>query len=458
MASGSGPRVQLFLPEDYPVSLIPIACEGKRPPLSSSPAGLLPRAMLAVALAMTLSGTAPAWADVPPTDHAAHHPTQTMSSQAMPQAMPMPTQGLAYVPAYGAGQYAAPSDIPKTALATMPAPAPAASSMSGSSMASTSGGGQMMAMMGEMGMPHPAFYPSLMAMPRVGPEQRVFLEMQSRQSISAGAALMTDGLVQLSRRTADADAVAVRNALDLIKQGAALTEAGLSGQRVLTGEAPQQVALGWFRRQMNMPSLTEMNDQWVIYGLTPFHLTLMVALILASITLVSAYVYRMGAAALVFRRLSTYMPHIPHRANKTPAVELTARKPDTLSEVVKTPREPQAQQERAKFVSAPEATTAQPNQDIPAEILPEAPEANEVVFSRSGKTVTLQPDETLVDAAERAEVEIGGGCLEGICNGCKIRVVQGNILTEGEHEVRFVRDTVVLACQSHPRGKVIVRA
>lgn len=435
--------------------LMPIACQGKRPPLSR-PAGPIPSAVLATALAVSLSGVSPAWAEVPPTNHTAHHPAPTT-----PQAPLTTAPGLAYVPAYGAGQYAAPSDVPKTALASMPAPAAAMSGSSGNSMP---GSGSMMAM-GEMGMPQPAFYPSLMAMPQIGPEQRLSLEMQSRQSISAGAALMTDGLVQLSRRTAEADAVAVRNALDLIKQGAALTEAGLSGQRVLTGEAPQQVALGWFRRQMNMPSLAEANDQWVIYGLTPFHLTVMVALILASITLVSAYIYRMGAAARVFHRLSTYMPHMPHRTHRSPVEESppsSDRMPSLPPEERKAASEPKPQPEvgqaSREAVSAPSPVASPQSREMPVETVADAREPNEVVFSRSGKTVTLQPDESLFDAAERAEVEIGGSCLAGTCNGCKIRVVEGKILSEGEHEPRFVRDTMVLACQSYPRGKVIVRA
>ncbi|PKR90003.1 hypothetical protein CXZ10_01005 [Pleomorphomonas diazotrophica] len=419
---------------------MPIACGGKRAHVRSKPAGLLLNAALTAALAMVLSGTSPALADVPPPDHAAHHP-----GQAMPQAAPMPQtgpmQGLTYAPAYGAGQYAAPTDIPKTALATMPSPsAPSAPPMSGSSTVSTSGAGQMMAMMGEMSMPQPAFYPSLMAMPEVGPEQRVSLEMQSRQSISAGAALMTNGLVQLSRRTAEADALAVRNALNLIKQGAALTEAGLSGQRVLAGEAPQQVALGWFRRQMNMPSLVEANDEWVIYGLTPFHLTVMVALILASVTLVTAYIYRMGAAAQLVRRISAHLPHLTHRAPAAPPTTPTA------APVPSPPAEPaeQAATSRASPGKAPVPTSE--------------PGPAEVVFSRSGKTVILEPGETLYDAAERAEVEISGSCLAGTCNGCKIKVVQGDILTEGEDTAHAVKDSMVLACQSYPRGKVIVRA
>lgn len=309
-------------------------------------------------------------------------------------------------------------------------------------MSSSSGGGQMMAMMGEMGMPQPAFYPSLMAMPEVGPEQRLSLEMQSHQSMSAGAALMTDGLVQLSRRTADADAVAIRNALDQIKQGAALTEAGLSGQRVLMGEAPQQVALGWFRRQMNMPSLVQANDQWVIYGLTPFHLTVMVALILASITLVSVYVYRMGAAAQLVRRITSHMPHLPHFAHRTPA--------SPPAEPAATPPPPASRSAETATTSKPEAKKA-PAQPMPLETA-------EVVFSRSGKTVILASGETLYDAAERAEVEIAGSCLSGTCGGCKVKVVKGDIVSEGEEQARHIEDGMVLACQSYPRGKVIVRA
>lgn len=382
----------------------------------------------------------------------------------------MATQVLAYAPAYGAGQYAAPSDIPKTALAATLAPAAAGTSMSGASMSSTPGAGQMMAMMGEMSMPQPAFYPSLMAMPQVGPEQRLSLEMQSRQSISAGAALMTDGLVQLSRRTADPDAAAIRTALDQIKQGAALTEAGLSGQRVLTGEAPQQVALGWFRRQMNMPSLVEADDEWVIYGLTPFHLTVMVALILASITLVSVYVYRMGAAAQLVRRISAHMPHLPHLSHRAPAAapEGSAAAPAEAGTATRTADAPHSTSEPSAGSSSNVDAPPAGRRERPPETKPAAPEAAKisfdpretavVVFSRSGKTVTLQPTESLFDAAEQAEVEIGGSCLVGTCSGCKIRVTEGNILTEGEDEVRFVRDTMVLACQSYPRGKVIVRA
>jgi ferredoxin-NADP reductase/DMSO/TMAO reductase YedYZ heme-binding membrane subunit len=81
-------------------------------------------------------------------------------------------------------------------------------------------------------------------------------------------------------------------------------------------------------------------------------------------------------------------------------------------------------------------------------------------FARSGKTATLTPDTTLLEASESVGVNLPFECRSGICGQCKVRLVAGSVAMETEDALTpsEKRAGWVLACQSRARADVNVDA
>ena len=79
------------------------------------------------------------------------------------------------------------------------------------------------------------------------------------------------------------------------------------------------------------------------------------------------------------------------------------------------------------------------------------PEAAELVFAESGVTTTIQASETVLEAAESANVELTWECRSGICGQCKVRCTMGSVNMETTEALNVVerRDGWILACQAH---------
>ncbi|MFE1587576.1 PDR/VanB family oxidoreductase [Streptomyces sp. NPDC058737] len=87
------------------------------------------------------------------------------------------------------------------------------------------------------------------------------------------------------------------------------------------------------------------------------------------------------------------------------------------------------------------------------------PEAEfEVVLARSGRTVAVPPDVSVLDAVREAGVEVLYSCTEGTCGTCETDVVEGepdhrdSVLTDEE---RAAGETM-LVCVSRCRGRRLV--
>lgn len=83
-----------------------------------------------------------------------------------------------------------------------------------------------------------------------------------------------------------------------------------------------------------------------------------------------------------------------------------------------------------------------------------------VVFSRSGVEVACDADETILEAAERAGIEIPSACRVGSCGTCKARKTSGTVkhehcpgLTEAE-----AGEGYVLTCSTTAEGVVVLEA
>lgn len=185
-----------------------------------------------------------------------------------------------------------------TAAGAMPA--------TGGSPASEGMGGMGEMMKGMMGgAPPKELYPSLMEIPELSPEQRKQVEGQGNARMHAGSVLIGQALDSLNAATLSADYAAMHEATTLLREGTAQLESGIAARRALVeGRAPREVALTWFKREMNLqPALSPTEHDRP--GLTIFHLFTMVLLIAFSLAMVAMYFFKMRRAAALFGRIET---------------------------------------------------------------------------------------------------------------------------------------------------------
>ena len=187
--------------------------------------------------------------------------------------------------------------------------APAASAgMAGNPQGAAPAGGMaagMGEMMEKMGAP-PAkeLYPSLMALPDgVTVEERARIEQLAQDRMKAGSAMLSSGLGKLSDSTSNEDYPAMQQATEQMREGLAEFEAGVAARRVLAeGTAPRNLALDWFKREMNLAS-PRSDEPRTLFGVTPFHLFTMALLILFGLSMLAMYFFKMRRAAALFGRL-----------------------------------------------------------------------------------------------------------------------------------------------------------
>jgi ferredoxin-NADP reductase len=188
----------------------------------------------------------------------------------------------------------------------------------------TPGMGDMSEMMKSMGASPPKeLYPSLMALPELSPEQRKQVEQQAAERMHAGTTLMAHALDALNADTQSGDYAAMQEAMIRLREGAAQLESGIAAKRALAeGRAPREVALAWFKREMNL-SLGAAPAPHGLLGVTPFHLFTMALLIAFALAMVAMYFFKMRRAAALFGRIEADKGSPPPGA----APELAGGKP-----------------------------------------------------------------------------------------------------------------------------------
>ena len=178
-----------------------------------------------------------------------------------------------------------------------PGAAPAAGGMAG-----------MMDGMGEMrkgmhGPPPKELYPTLMALPELTPEQRKVVDAQAGERMHAGSVLMGHALDSLNTGAESGDYAAMQEAATRLREGIAQMESGIAARRALAeGRAPREVALAWFKREMNLSlaAAPAAHERW---GVTVFHLFTMGLLIAFALAMVAMYFFKMRRAAALFGRI-----------------------------------------------------------------------------------------------------------------------------------------------------------
>ena len=168
--------------------------------------------------------------------------------------------------------------------------------------------GGMAAMMGQMMTPAAAaktpMYSSLMTLPALTPEKRAEIDALATQQIIEGTARLATGSEALDRARQASDSAAMQQSIGLMREGLDELEAGAAARRVLSeGKAPRNLALDWFKREMNLATPLPRDEPRTLLGVTPFHLFTMALLIAFTLAMVAMYFFKMRRAAALFGRL-----------------------------------------------------------------------------------------------------------------------------------------------------------
>ncbi|NOX56083.1 MAG: 2Fe-2S iron-sulfur cluster binding domain-containing protein [Planctomycetes bacterium] len=227
-------------------------------------------AWLVVSLVTAALFAASARAQVSPEEHAKHHPSQAAKKG----------------PPAGKG--------------------PAAKAEAGGMMGGKGMGGGMGGMMEKMGAPKPKeMYPQLMALPDLPLEKRAEIEQEAHQRMLAGTALLSDGLERLAEAASTDDFAAMQEATAILRQGLAQFESGLAAHRAIAeGKAPRNVALQWFKREMNLLPVASSEPGFRIWGMDVFHTAVMVVLTAFTVGAIWMYFFKMRRASALLEHLA----------------------------------------------------------------------------------------------------------------------------------------------------------
>jgi ferredoxin-NADP reductase len=169
---------------------------------------------------------------------------------------------------------------------------------------------EMMKMMLKMRGTKPSeLYPLLMSLPELSPEKRDEVQRQANERMKAGTALLSQGLERVSNAAAGNDEAAMQKGTAQMREGLALFESGLAAHRALAeGKAPRDIALEWFRREMNLLPPLSSEAHGGVFGLSWFHFFFMVILIGFAAAMVWMYFHKMRRAAALLQSLTGGAP------------------------------------------------------------------------------------------------------------------------------------------------------
>jgi len=202
------------------------------------------------------------------------------------------------------------------------------------------GAGKMGEMMEQMGVPKPRdLYPSLMELPDLPVERRTEFEQQAYERMMTGSHLLGEALDELSASAARDDFEAMQVATSKLREGVSVFDSGLSAYRALReSKAPRNVALQWFKREMNLTGAVERpSADTLFWGMAPLHTGIMVVLAFFAVAMLGMYFQKMRRAAELVQKLTaaTSAPVTPAPATPVAAANEPLQARPGVSEVSK---------------------------------------------------------------------------------------------------------------------------
>ncbi len=225
-----------------------------------------------------------------PDEHASHHPGGAASAPAPATSATGGMGGMPAAPATSAAGGMA-GGMGAMMAGMMPPPP-------------SGGGGCMGGDCGGSGAAKTPIYPSLMTLPALTPAKRAEIDALATQQINEGMARLAKGSESLNRAMQAGDNVAMQKSVGLMHEGLDELGAGIAARRVLSeGAAPRNLALGWFKREMNLSSSVPHEEPRTFLGVAPLHLFTMVLLVAFALAMVAMYFFKMRRAAALFGRI-----------------------------------------------------------------------------------------------------------------------------------------------------------
>ena len=227
--------------------------------------------------------------------------------------------------------------VPPVGMAPMGGTSPAPPAMPGGAGGMGGMGDMMKGMMG--GPKTKELYPALMELPDLPLAKRHDIEQQAAERMRSGVTLMNEGLDQLLQSSSAQNYSAMQAATANLREGLARFESGLAAKRALAeGKAPRNVALTWFKRDMNLLPLPDDEEQHA--GLGVFHWFVMGLLSAFFVVMSAMYFFKMRRASALLQRIADggplSAPVVPAAAtdqpkaaaDNKPAATDSADKPD----------------------------------------------------------------------------------------------------------------------------------
>lgn len=191
-------------------------------------------------------------------------------------------------------------------------------------------------------------YPSLMAVPQLSPQRRQQLERQAAELLARGTAMTNEAFARLTAAAAAGDHAGVERANAQVREALAPLESAHALRRVLDeGRAPRDVALEWFRREMDLVPLAAAPAHG-LFGLSWFHYIVMFILAAFALAMIAMHFHRMRRAESLLARLAgaaagMAAPAAPPPAPPAPAqppvnAEIAPSKPNSWSGLLRVAR------------------------------------------------------------------------------------------------------------------------
>ncbi len=164
-------------------------------------------------------------------------------------------------------------------------------------------GGKMKQMMEQMGVPKPKdLYPSLMSLPELSLEKRIEIKKAADKRMQSGIALIKKGVDEILRTYSKPESSNIQQAVSQVREGISQYESGLATFLALTeGKSPNQVALLWFKKEMNL--LPGVNGKDDVLGGPLFHLTIIIIFMLFFIIIILMYFAKQRRASALISGL-----------------------------------------------------------------------------------------------------------------------------------------------------------
>ena len=151
--------------------------------------------------------------------------------------------------------------------------------------------------------------------------------------MTASREILSSAVSRLSDAAAREDYAAMQEATAQIREALAQFESGLAAHRALAeGKAPRNVALQWFKREMNLLPAASLEPPHGLFGLSWFHYFVMFILAAFAVMMIWMYFHKMRRAEALLARLASGAAAAPHvaSAGATPlATATTSPSPPT---------------------------------------------------------------------------------------------------------------------------------